>query len=115
MSENRNEQLDPGAMELPAPFVNRFQVLVAGDNVRISFAEGFAGQVSNYRSAIVMSSSDARALAQAIISSFPSSGLAAGYQAAVAAGLGLGTPTLLGGAPSKNALRDAVRLGKKDT
>jgi hypothetical protein len=59
--------IDIMAMEIPAPFVNQFQILVTGNNIRISFAEGFRGQPSNYRSAVVMSEADARDLAISIL------------------------------------------------
>ena len=65
------DKLDPAAMEIPAPFVNQFQIVLVGGNLRISFAEGFAGEPSNYRSAVMMSSSDALALASSILNSLP--------------------------------------------
>lgn len=67
--------VDPLAMELPAPFVNQFQILVAGTNVRLSFAEGFKNQISNYRAAVMMSEADARELAIAILGSLQGSAL----------------------------------------
>jgi hypothetical protein len=71
MPTEKNAPLDPASLEIPAPFVNKFQILVAGGNVRIAFAEGFQGQPSNYRSAVAMSVADARDLAIAIIDSLP--------------------------------------------
>ena len=71
MAVEKNAPLDPMALEIAAPFVNKFQILVAGGNVRVAFAEGFANQPSNYRSAVVMSLTDARDLAIAIIESIP--------------------------------------------
>jgi hypothetical protein len=59
------------SLEIPASFVNQFQIAVVGNNVRISFAEGFAGIPPNYRSAVMMSAQDARILATAILRSLP--------------------------------------------
>jgi len=66
-------QLDPLALEIPASFVNKFQILVSGAHVRVAFAEGVSGQANNYRSAVAMSVSDARDLALAILESLPAS------------------------------------------
>lgn len=71
MTAEISTALDASALELPAPFVNKFHILVSGSNVRLAFAEGFAGQPSNFRSAVVMSASDARDLAQAILETLP--------------------------------------------
>ena len=71
MAVEKNAKIDATALEIPAPFVNKFQILVSGGNVRVAFAEGFTGQPDNYRSAVVMSVSDARELAQAISESLP--------------------------------------------
>ena len=99
------DKVDPEAMELPAPFVNQFQVLVAGANVRISFAEGFAGQPSNYRSAVVMSIADARELALAVFGNIPSPPNAfSGLEGA------LDNPFL----STQNALAALTRVAKKD-
>lgn len=71
MADDPKAPIDPLSLEVPAPFVNKFQVLVAGTNVRVTFAEGFANQPNNYRSAVMLSAGDARALALAIIESLP--------------------------------------------
>jgi hypothetical protein len=70
MSE-KNAPLDPASLEIPAPIVNKFQILVAGGNVRIAFAEGFQGQPTNYRSAVALTAADALELAMAILDSLP--------------------------------------------
>ncbi len=62
---------DSAALRIAAPFVNQFQIVVAGSNVRIAFAEGFSGQATSYRSAVVMSEADARELALSILTSLP--------------------------------------------
>ncbi|HJS45908.1 MAG TPA: hypothetical protein VJ753_05855 [Rhizomicrobium sp.] len=54
-----NRISDSSALELPAPYVNQFQVLVAGSNIRVAFAEKGPGEGYAYRSAVVMSSGDA--------------------------------------------------------
>jgi hypothetical protein len=59
------------ALDVPATFANLFQVLVAGPNVRVAFAEGFAGQDPNYRFAVAMSVEDARTLAYTILGNLP--------------------------------------------
>ena len=59
------------AMEVPAIFINQFQVLVSEHVVRIAFAEGFAGQPINYRAAMTMSVEDARTLAFTILGNIP--------------------------------------------
>ncbi|HXQ12152.1 MAG TPA: hypothetical protein VN805_14245 [Caulobacteraceae bacterium] len=76
------------AMETPAIFINQFQVLVAGQTVRIAFAEGFAGQSPSYRSAVAMSVEDARTLANTILANLPPSppqGVLGGLEALSAA------------------------------
>ena len=65
------DEIDPAALRIAAPFINQFQILVSGGHVRISFAEGFRGQSSNYRSAVTLSEADARDLAHSILSSIP--------------------------------------------
>jgi hypothetical protein len=72
MAVETNVKTDPQALAVPAPFVNKFQILVAGGNVRLAFAEGFADQPGNYRSAVSMGAQDALELAVAIITSLPS-------------------------------------------
>lgn len=66
------EPIDPISLEIPAPFVNKIQIIVAGPNVRISFGEAIEGQAVNYRSAVVLTAQDAKGLAQAILDSLPS-------------------------------------------
>lgn len=96
------DKIDPLAMELPAPFINQFQVLSTEGNVRISFAEGFSDTPPFYRSAVVMSARDARALALAIVSNAVSVELASrkdassdnSFLSAFAAQLGKASQTL---------------------
>jgi hypothetical protein len=60
--------MDTKAIELPAPFVNRFQVAAyPGGLVRISFAEAMAPGSENYRSAIIMETANARDLAHTLL------------------------------------------------
>lgn len=72
MAIESNARLDPETLKIPAVFSNRFQLLTASGNVRITFAE--SGQASPedtpvvaYRSAIVLTIDDARQLAHAIL------------------------------------------------
>jgi hypothetical protein len=91
---------DPQGLKLPAPYVNKVQVLVAGTNIRMAFAEGLPGQQINYRSAVVISSQDALNLVDELLKAIriispplptPATG----------AFFGLGTPT---GTPSTGIL-----------
>jgi hypothetical protein len=54
-----NEVSDESALHIPAPYTNRIQVLVAGSNIRVAFGEGLPDGSNVFRSAVVMSSSDA--------------------------------------------------------
>jgi hypothetical protein len=61
--------IDPEALALPAPYVNRFQLTTLEDAlVRIAFAEAVAdGAMGNYRAAVMLSASNARELALTIL------------------------------------------------
>jgi hypothetical protein len=61
--------IDPEALAIPAPFVNRFQIsTLEGVLVRIAFAEKLvAGAKQNYRAAVMMPAGDARELALTIL------------------------------------------------
>jgi hypothetical protein len=67
MAVETSVSLDPGAMTLPASYVNRVQILVAGPNLRMAFGEGFAGGNFIYRSAVMMTVLDAKEVANAIL------------------------------------------------
>ena len=61
--------IDPEALAMPAPYVDRFQVsTLEGVLVRMAFAEALAaGAKGNYRAAVMMSASNARELALTIL------------------------------------------------
>ncbi len=72
MALEQNVQLDPEAMEQPAPFVNRIQVTAVGPNlVRMAFGEVFklpSGEVYKYRSAVTMATLDVQQFAELLLS-----------------------------------------------
>jgi hypothetical protein len=94
MAVETNVPPDLAALETPAPFVNRFQIMDAGANIRIAFAENFSGQQTFYRSAVMMSAQDARELAEAILTTLPPQ-----YRNALAEILKSGGPTYLTSQP----------------
>jgi hypothetical protein len=77
-----NTPIDEGGKTLPAPFVNRMQVAVAGPNLRLAFAEGFGGTDYHYRSAVVVSLSDAKEFAELILAIISQQAPAVGTTAA---------------------------------
>jgi hypothetical protein len=66
MTVETNSPTDQGAMETPALFANRVQAMACGSIIRLAFAEAFAGERFFYRTAVSMTVSDARDLANAI-------------------------------------------------
>jgi len=61
--------IDPEALAIPAPYVDRFQIsTLEGVLVRIAFAEALAvGAKGNYRAAVMMTASNAKELALTIL------------------------------------------------
>jgi hypothetical protein len=62
--------IDPEALAIPAPYVNRFQIsILRGALVRIAFAEALAAGAKgrSYRAAVMMPAGDAREMALAIL------------------------------------------------
>jgi hypothetical protein len=107
MPADKSAEVGATSLEIPAQFVNLFQILVSGSNVRIAFAEGFQGAPVNYRAAVMMTAADARQLAAAILTSIPQDRT---YSSALAAALTAPnplSPTLTG-----NTLNDL--LGKRN-
>ncbi len=104
------DTVDPAAMKIQASFVNQFQIVMAGNNVRISFAEGFQGQPSNYRSAVVMSAQDAFLLASSLLNATMP------QQQTALSGLGLPDNALFNAGQPLNALAAAAahRYAPKD-
>jgi len=116
--------IDSAALRLSASFVNQFQIVVTGTNVRIAFAEGFSGQGTNYRSAVMMSEADARELALSILTSLPDrrgdytnalTGMMTNQSRGLFGGLGSASPGLIPPNASE-AIADAIRAraNKKD-
>jgi hypothetical protein len=99
------DRIDPAAMKIPAPFINQFQIIQIGNNIRIAFAEGFQGEPSNYRSAVTMSANDALLLASSILNSLP-------QPSPFAPGLGAASGTNAFGVPisGDNALASLAAL-----
>ena len=62
-----NEISDHHALQMPAAFVNKFQVLVAGSNIRMALGEGVPGTPNFYRTAVVLSAPDALELVDALL------------------------------------------------
>ena len=61
--------IDPEALAIPAPYVDRFQIsMLQGVLVRIAFAEALAASAKgNYRAAVMMPAGNARKLALTIL------------------------------------------------
>jgi hypothetical protein len=60
--------IDPLALALPAPFVNRFQLTKADATlVRLSFGEKLGTDATAYRAAVTMSAAAAQELALSIL------------------------------------------------
>jgi hypothetical protein len=100
IARSAQPDMDETSLDIPAPIVNKFQLLFASGNLRIAFAEGFSGRPNHYRSAVVMSALDAVSLAQSILRSIPATPNLVNQ-------MSLGT--FLGGAPTDSPLplRDA--------
>ena len=54
-----NNTADKTPLNLPAPYVNQLQTLVAGTNIRVAFGESGPEGTRVYRSAVVMATGDA--------------------------------------------------------
>ncbi len=91
MALEQNVQLDPEAMEQPAPFVNRIQVTAVGPNlVRMAFGEVFklpSGEVYKYRSAVTMATLDVQQFAELLLSITSMQARANGASACLTRGL----------------------------
>ncbi len=74
MAVEINIEVDLLSLEVPAPYVNKFQILASGGTLRVAFAEAIPNISTNYRSAVVMNLEDARELAEAILRTLPSEG-----------------------------------------
>ena len=60
--------IDPDAMAVPAPYVDRFQITyLGGALVRLSFAEALGPGQGSYRAAVMMPAASARELALTIL------------------------------------------------